>query len=283
MRMRLIALSLLILPTRHTAARAQRLPAGVTPESYKLSLTPDLKAATFAGVESIAVHIDAATKTITLNTAEIKILDVTAEQDCVDCKAGHGVRLTGTVVYDTDKEQATFTFPVALHEGEAVLRLRYTGILNDKLRGFYLSKTARRNYAVTQFESTDARRAFPCWDEPAFKATYDISLTVDAGDTVIANTPILTDAPVADGKHTITFQTTPKMSTYLVAFLVGDFQCLNGSADEVPIQACATPDKVQYGKLALDVAESIRCTTTTPTSGIKLSDAEAGHDRAAGL
>jgi aminopeptidase N/puromycin-sensitive aminopeptidase len=180
---------------------------------------------------------------------------VTAEQDCAGCTNGNGVRLTGTVAYDTDKEQATFTFPVALHAGEAVLRLHYTGILNDELRGFYLSKTARRNYAVTQFEPTDARRAFPSWDEPAYKATYDLALTVDVGDTVIANTPILTDVPQDGGKHTITFQTTPKMSTYLVAFLVGDFQCLNGSSDGVPIRVCATPDKVQYGKLALDVAE----------------------------
>ena len=127
--------------------------------------------------------------------------------------------------------------------------------MNGELRGFYLSKTARRSYAVTQFEPTDARRAFPSWDEPAFKATYDLSLTVDAGDTVIANTPVLTDEKISDAKHTMTFGTTPKMSTYLVAFQVGDFKCISGSADEVPIRVCATPDKVQYGKLALDVAE----------------------------
>ncbi|HXB62244.1 MAG TPA: M1 family metallopeptidase [Acidobacteriaceae bacterium] len=257
MRIRSIRLTLFSLLTlaAFSAAQAQRLPAGVTPESYTLALTPDLKAATFTGTESITIHMDAATDTVTLNSAEIKILDVTAEQACDGCTNGNGIRLTGTVAYDTDKEQATFTFPDTLRAGEATLHLHYTGILNDELRGFYLSKTDRRNYAVTQFEPTDARRAFPSWDEPAFKATYDLSLTVDKGDTVIANTPILTDAPEDGGKHTITFQTTPKMSTYLVAFLVGDFQCLSGSSDGVPIRVCATPDKVQYGKLALDVAE----------------------------
>jgi len=238
-----------------TMAHAQRLPAGVTPEHYTLALTPDLKAATFTGTESIDVHIDTPSKTITLNSIEINILDVTAEQGCDGCGDNNSVKLNGTVSYDVANEQATFTFPDTLHTGEAKLQLHYTGILNDQLRGFYLSKTERRNYAVTQFESTDARRAFPCWDEPAFKATYDLALTVDAGDTVIANTPILTDAPLPGDKHTITFQTTPKMSTYLVAFLVGDFKCLSGSSDGVPIRACATPDKVQYGKLALDVAE----------------------------
>jgi aminopeptidase N/puromycin-sensitive aminopeptidase len=238
-----------------SSAHAQRLPGGVVPEHYSLALTPDLKAATFTGTESIGIHIDTPTNTITLNSLEIKIQDVTVEQACEGCQNGNGVKLTGTVSYDESKEQATFTFPDKLHAGHAVLHVQYTGILNDKLRGFYLSKTPKRNYAVTQFEATDARRAFPSWDEPALKATYDVSLTVDAGDSVIANTPVLTDVPAGEGKHTVTFGTTPKMSTYLLAFLVGDFKCISGKADDVPIRVCATPDKVQYGKLALATAE----------------------------
>ena len=138
------------------------------------------------------------------------------------------------------------------------LAIAYTGILNNELRGFYLSKTAKRNYAVTQFESTDARRAFPSFDEPAFKATYDVTLVVDAGDTAISNTPIESDTPgPAEGKHTLKFFTTPKMSTYLVAFLVGDFQCTTGASDGVAIRSCATPDKVALTPYALDVAEHV--------------------------
>ena len=107
--------------------------------------------------------------------------------------------------------------------------ISYKGILNDKLRGFYLSKTKLRRYGVTQFEATDARRAFPSFDEPALKATFDVTLVVDAGDTAISNMKIVSDTagPVA-GKHTVQFATTPKMSTYLVAFLVGDFKCYGG-------------------------------------------------------
>ncbi|HEY0307100.1 MAG TPA: M1 family aminopeptidase [Acidobacteriaceae bacterium] len=238
-----------------TGAQAQRLPDGVVPEHYTLALTPDLKAATFTGTESIGIRVEKPTNTITLNSLEIKIQEVTVEQACQGCQNGNGLKLTGTVAYDESKEQATFTFPDKLRAGHAVLHLKYTGILNDKLRGFYLSKTPTRNYAVTQFESTDARRAYPSWDEPALKATYDLSLTVDAGDSVIANTPVLTDVPAGEGTHTITFTTTPKMSTYLLAFLVGDFKCISGGADGVPIRVCATPDKVQYGKLALATAE----------------------------
>ena len=136
------------------------------------------------------------------------------------------------------------------------IKIRYTGILNDELRGFYLSKTARRNYAVTQFEATDARRAFPCFDEPAFKATYDISLVIDAADTAISNSSIVADTPgPGTGKHTLVFGTTPKMSTYLVAFLVGDFQCTGARQDNVDIRVCATPDKVALTPFALGVAK----------------------------
>ena len=135
-------------------------------------------------------------------------------------------------------------------------QIEYSGTLNDKLRGFYLSKTARRNYAVTQFESTDARRAFPSFDEPAMKATFDVTLTVDAGDTVISNGPIVSDTPgPGAGKHTLNFLTTPKMSTYLVAFLVGDFKCSAGESDGVAVRVCSTPDKVAFTAYGLEIAK----------------------------
>ena len=169
-----------------------------------------------------------------------------------------GRELKADVDEDAAKEQATFNFNKTLPAGRITLNIEYSGILNGQLRGFYLSKTEKRNYAVTQFEPTDARRAFPSFDEPAFKATFDVSLIVDKGDTAISNTNIVSDTPgPIVGEHTIRFATTPKMSTYLVAFLVGDFQCSSGSSDGIPIRACATPDKAQYTSFAVSAAEFV--------------------------
>jgi len=232
------------------SAFAQRLPDTVRPDHYTLTLTPNLTAATFTGVESIDVTLAEPTDHITLNAVQIAFQSVTVSAE--------GKQQTATISEEKNKEQATFTFPNKLAAGKATLSIAYTGILNNELRGFYLSKTARRNYAVTQFESTDARRAFPSFDEPAFKATYDVTLIVDKGDTAISNSPIESDTPgPTAGKHTLKFFTTPRMSTYLVAFLVGDFQCTSGKSDGVQIRGCATPDKVALTPYSVEVAKYV--------------------------
>ncbi len=229
---------------------AQRLPTTVFPERYALKLAPDLKTATFTGVESIDVTVKEPVNAITLNSAEIAFQSVTI--------SAAGKTQTATVSLDKQKEQATFTFPEQIAAGKATLFIHYTGILNNELRGFYLSKGDHRNYAVTQFEPTDARRAFPSFDEPAFKAAYDVTLVVDKGDTAISNSPIESDTPgPGPGQHTLKFYPTPKMSTYLVAFLVGDFQCTSGAQDGVAIRVCATPDKVHLTNYALSIAEYV--------------------------
>ncbi len=244
---RVVVLLFVMLPLM---AGAQRLPGNAVPEHYTLSFTPDLQKATFAGHETIDVRVAQPGTSITLNSAEIEFQQASITQN--------GATQTATVTTDPAKDQATLTVPAALTAGPASIEIHFTGILNDKLRGFYLAKSQTRNYATTQFEATDARRAFPSFDEPALKATFDISLTINNGDTAISNGKIVSDTPgPGEGQHTLKFSTTKKMSTYLVAMAVGDLQCNEGEADGIPVRVCGTPDKKPLGLVALRYAEEI--------------------------
>jgi aminopeptidase N len=241
-----IALS--ILAAIAASASAQRLPATAVPTHYALWFAPNLKDATFRGRETIDVTLAAPSTSITLNAAEITFGPVTIK--------AAGQMQTARVMLDEKNEMATLIVPRAIPKGTASIQITYLGILNDKLRGFYLSTAKGRRYAVTQMEATDARRAFPGWDEPAYKATFDISLMVDSGDTVISNGKQLSDTPGPEaGTHTLVFATTPKMSTYLVAMLVGDFKCRNGSSDGIDLRVCSTPDKLPLTGFALEAAQ----------------------------
>ena len=231
------------------AAGAQRLPTNVTPQSYDMKFTPDLPTATFSGEETIHVTLAQPATTVTLNSAEIDIKSA-------EITAG-GSTQTATVSYDKEQDQATLTVPNSIPAGEAALHMVFTGTLNSELRGFYLSQTQRRRYAVTQFEATDARRAFPCFDEPAYKAVFNVTLTIDKDDTAISNGSISSDTPgPGDGKHTLVFTPSPKMSSYLVAMMVGDFQCISGSADSIPVRVCAVPENKGLLGYALETAEA---------------------------
>jgi aminopeptidase N len=229
-------------------AFAQRLPKLVEPDNYGLTLAPNFEKDNFAGDETIRVRVLQPTSSIVLNSLEIEFQEATVT-------SGNATQ-TAKASFDKEKETATLSFEKPLPTGPATVHIRYTGILNDELRGFYLSKANGRKYAVTQFEATDARRAFPSFDEPAYKATFDIAVVVDKGDTAISNGKIVSDSPgPTDGKHTIKFSTTPKMSSYLVALAVGDFEYVEGSADGIPIRVWTTPGKKEMGQYALQVAE----------------------------
>ncbi|MDP9194312.1 MAG: M1 family metallopeptidase [Acidobacteriota bacterium] len=230
-------------------AFAWRLPQDVVPSNYELRFVPDLQAEKFSGEERISITVLNPTSSVKLNAADIEFDEVLI--------ASGGESQKATVTYDADTEIATLTVGKPLAAGPASIAIRFRGILNDKLRGFYISHSPRRKYAVTQMEPTDARRAFPSFDEPAFKATYDITLVVDDGDTAISNSKIVSDVPgPVAGKHTITFERTAKMSTYLVALLVGDWQCSEGGVDGIPIRVCATPENKELTKWGLTTAEA---------------------------
>jgi len=227
---------------------AARLPQSVIPDHYAITITPDLPTEKFSGNETIDVTVKEPVDTITLHSADIVIHDVVL--------ASGSKMMNPTITYDVPNEMASFKFGQTIPPGKASLRISFDGILQSQLRGLYLSKTAKRKYAVTQFEPTDARRAFPSFDEPAMKSTFDITLVVDNGDTAISNGAIAADTPAGPGKHAIRFRTTQKLSTYLVAMLVGDFQCVSGGVDDIPIRVCSVPGMQDLGKFAVTAAEA---------------------------
>ncbi|HEY6361709.1 MAG TPA: M1 family metallopeptidase [Vicinamibacterales bacterium] len=230
-----------------TSAAAQRLSGAVVPDHYTLWFAPDLQKDTFKGRETIRVQLKVPASSITLHAAEIDFDEVRIE-------AG-GREQPARVTLDEKAETATLTVPEEMPAGPAAIHISYTGILNDKLRGFYRSEANGRKYAVTQMEATDARRAFPSFDEPIYKATFEISLTIASGDTAISNGAQVSDTPGPEpGTHTLRFARTRKMSTYLVAMIVGDFACREGAADGTPLRICSTPDKRALTGFALESA-----------------------------
>jgi aminopeptidase N len=232
------------------AAYAQRLPTNVSPDHYDLAFTIDLARSRFEGRTGIDVRVGQPTRAIRLNALELNIRSATV--------TANGQTQRATVAVNAGDETATLTVANPIGVGPARIEIAYDAALNRNLRGLYESKSGARTYAVTQFESTDARRAFPCFDEPAYKATFSVTVTADRGDVAIANGRMTSDTPgPAQTQHTMAFSKTAKMSSYLVALAVGDFQCLDGGADGVPIRICATPEKKALGHIALDAAQRI--------------------------
>jgi puromycin-sensitive aminopeptidase len=206
-------------------SKAFRLPKNVIPSNYVIELTPDLEKYSFEGTVAIDVDVLSATSEVKINTKELDVHEFYAVTE-----GESGTRHNGTVHLDHDTEIATISFAGKLGAGKWKLHSTFTGTLNDKLKGFYRSHWTdaagkKHTIATTQFESTDARRAFPCFDEPEFKATYDVILNVPKELTALSNGAIVSSTPHAGESNLkrVVYERTMKMSTYLVAFVVGEF------------------------------------------------------------
>lgn len=232
---------------------ARQLPNTVIPEKYRLSLTPDLENFTFDGHVEIDVKVNSAATEIVLNAAEL-----TLQQACL--VQGDTRICTSSISTDEDAETATITLSSEAAPGPATLSISYQGILNDQLKGFYRSRyqdaDGNEQYlATTQFEATDARRALPCWDEPALKATFQVSITVPSHLTAVSNTPVASESDTGNGFKTVQFAETPRMSTYLLAFVIGDLACVEETAPNGTLmRVFATRGNEHLGQFALDTA-----------------------------
>lgn len=254
-----------------------RLPKNVRPDEYYLTFTPNLKKFTFDGSELIEIEVLEETSEIVLHAVDLSIYNVK-----VIARDRFIPRLQGTE-FNKEAETVTLKFDRVFQKGRYALTINFSGVLNDKMRGFYRSSYEvngeKRWMACTQFEATDARRAFPCWDEPAIKATFRIAFIVPRHLQVLSNMPVQR-CPDFWPFKVIQFEKTPPMSTYALAFAVGEFEsietrtkdleleaescegecCGNGQKSKIvipgkPIRVWTTPGKVEQGRFALDTCK----------------------------
>src|SRR2546427_8572646 len=228
-----------------------RLRADFRPREYALRLEPDLEAGRFRGEVEIAVGLERARQEVVLHAAELKVERAAARLD--------GGEVAARVRADATDQTVTLRFPRALPAGEARLVLRFAGRLGEHLRGLYAASAEVRHYAFSQCEAADARRIFPCFDEPAFKARFRLAVTVPSGLRAVSNSPIEREEE-APGGRTFHFAPTPPLSTYLFALAVGP---LETSAERllgtVPIRVWHVPGKGHLTELGLEAAaEALR-------------------------
>lgn len=234
-------------------SQTYRLPKAAIPERYEIKLTPDLTKFTFSGEEIIHIKVKEPVSEILVNASELTIAKVWLE-------AANGAKIEGTANLEEKSERAIFKFAKQVEPGAYKLFVVFDGILNDKLHGFYRSFYKDENgkekvIATTQFEATDARKAFPCWDEPEHKAVYAVTLVIDENLTAISNASIKSEKKLGAGKKEVIFNDTIKMSTYLVAFIIGDFVGTKEVfAGKTPIRIWSVPGKEHMAKFAEDIA-----------------------------
>jgi puromycin-sensitive aminopeptidase len=234
--------------------KSVRLPSHIKPEHYWLSLVPDFNKFTYAGEEIITIELAKADSKIQLHAKELVIQSAVVTNGKTEWVA--------QVSYDETNELAILTASKTLPAGVYNIHLNFTGILNDKMRGFYRSefklKGKTEYVAVTQFEPTDARRAFPCFDEPAQKASFTVELTVPQGMEAISNTIIVSKAKLKNGLAKVKFAPTPIMSTYLLAFIIGKFEFIEDlTEDGITVRVFVAPGKKQQAKFALETAKRV--------------------------
>jgi aminopeptidase N len=228
-----------------------RLPRTVEPQTYRIEIEPNVSSASFSGTVSMDVSVLETVEEIVLNAAELAVSDV-------DVETPDGTTVHCTVSFDDELEQVVFRPAAPLAPGPCTVSCRFTGTLNDKLRGFYRSTYTgpdgeTQTIATTQFESVDARRCFPCFDEPDRKAAFEVALIVEPNVEAISNSPVV-GVDTVGPKRRIRFAPTMKMSTYLVAFVVGKLETTETvDVDGVPLRVVCTPGKRALGQYALEV------------------------------
>ncbi|HVL03505.1 MAG TPA: M1 family metallopeptidase, partial [Acidimicrobiales bacterium] len=226
----------------------------VVPRRYELRIEPDLATATFYGTVAIAVDIEEAVEEIVCNAAELEI-------DGAWLSGPDGTRIEAQPRLDDEAERLVLALVSTACPGAWTLHVGFRGVLNDKLAGFYRSVYTddggvEQVIATTQMEATDARRVFPCWDEPDRKAVFSVILVVAEGLLAVSNGGVADETPTGDGRISVRFADTVPMSTYLVALVVGPLEATAAvDVDGVALRVVHVPGKAHLAPFALEVGD----------------------------
>jgi aminopeptidase N len=225
-----------------------KLPKAVVPVHYAIELRPDMASLTLSGVEIVDIEVRAPTAQVVLNAVSTIFDAVTIDNDAQRAE----------ITLDAAAETATFTFPQPLVTGRHQVRIGFTSKINKFDRGFffvdYPTDNGVKRMLSSKLEPSDARRIFPCWDEPAFKASFALTVTVPRHFMAVGNMPVKTEETVEPDLKRVAFAPTPKMSTYLFMLTVGELERITADADGVEIGVVATSGKAAKGQFALDSA-----------------------------
>jgi len=218
----------------------------LNPIDYVIHLEPDLKSFTFSGSTVLRAEAEEPVAEVTLDMIDLAVRS---------CKVRIGEDFKGCAFrVDPGKEELCISLPRDM-EGVIELKLDYVGFISDRLTGFYRSrytKEGKTKYiAVTQFEESDARRAFPCLDHPVKKAAFDVEMVVEEDLMAVSNGPVVQEKSLGNGKKWVKFERTPRMSTYLVFFGVGEFEFISDPG-EVSVRVITTPGMTKYARFALE-------------------------------
>ena len=235
------------------ASTPGKLPKRVRPADYAIWIKPDIKKLTFAGRETVKLNVEEGTPSLVLNAADLTVSDAQVDGKTIPKTA---------IKSDAKNELLTITAPEELTPGEHTLALKFSGKINQFGRGLFYGKYqeqgtgAQKIFLGTQFEATDARRLFPCWDEPAFRARFQLTTVVPENWMAVSNMPVASERKITGGRE-VEFQPTPSMSSYLVVFCAGEFDAVESEVDGVKLRITTTKGKAESARYALEVTAQI--------------------------
>jgi len=235
------------------ASTPGKLPKHVIPQEYAIRITPDLKKLTFLGSETVKLDVREAVRELVLNALVLQITSAALDDKPLPNSA---------LKVDPKEETLKINLPEELSRGDHTLALSFTGKINQQGQGLFYARYqeqgsgAQKLMLGTQFEATDARRMFPCWDEPSFRARFQLTAVVPENFLAVSNMPVERESKVDGGKE-VRFAMTPSMASYLNVFVAGELDLIEGKSGDTQIRVIATRNKAEMGRYALQATAQI--------------------------